>query len=349
VLEGVIRGVAALERRLGAAGATKVVDEFRRVARDIAFKHDALEDRGDRDLDTVRLVVGLPLASEDDAGRTIRLALALVDALDGIGSDVEPELRLAIGIQRGAATVIRRGSASSFEVEATTAGFAAHLARFAGAAEILVGGRVFRSARAEWNFEALAAIDLPAGTDAGGPKVDEDTEPGIKRARVYRLRGPRSARPGRRERGAATTLFGRELELKPARRLPRRPGGRASASWRSSAITASASAPGRRVPRRRRRRRGLRAAHHHAGRHRDDAVRRDRRSGARDPRPGRRRRAPRGAAPAGAGGAADLPGEEDGREARAALAAVSVLLGRARRPTPATAIPASGGSGCSAS
>jgi tRNA A-37 threonylcarbamoyl transferase component Bud32 len=72
VLEGVIRGVAALERRLGAAGATKVVDEFRRVARDIAFKHDALEDRGDRDLDTVRLVVGLPLASEDDADRTIR-------------------------------------------------------------------------------------------------------------------------------------------------------------------------------------------------------------------------------------------------------------------------------------
>ena len=217
VLEGVIRGVAALERRLGAAGATKVVDEFRRVARDIAFKHDALEDRGDRDLDSVRLVVGLPLASEDDAGRTIRLALALVDALDGIGSDVEPELRLAIGIQRGAATVIRRGSAQSFEIEATTAGFAAHLARFAGAAEVLVGGRVFRSARAEWNFEALAAIDLPAGTDAGGPKVDEDTEPGIKRARVYRLRGAKERAARRRERRGGDTLFGRELELKRLR------------------------------------------------------------------------------------------------------------------------------------
>ncbi len=214
VVEGVIRGVAALEGRLGAAGATRIVDEFRRVARDIAFKHDALEDRGERDLDSVRLVVGLPLAGEDDAGRTIRLALALVDALDGIGSDVEPELRLAIGIQRGAATVIRRGGDQRFEIEATTAGFAAHLARFAGPAEILVGGRVFRSARNDWAFEALAAIDLPAGTDSGAARVDEDTEPGVKRARVYRLRGPKERAARQRERARPGALFGRDLELK---------------------------------------------------------------------------------------------------------------------------------------
>ncbi len=218
VVEGVIRGVAALERRLGAAGATRLVEEFRRVARDIAFKHDALEDRGDRDLDAVRLVVGLPLAGEDDAGRTIRLALALVDALDGIGSDVEPELRLAIGIQRGAATVIRKGAAQSFELEAMTAGFASHLARAAQAAEILVGGRVFRSARAEWDFEALAAIDLPASTDPGDPgsKVEEDTEPGIKRARIYRLRGPKERAQRLRDRKLGV-LVGRDLELKALR------------------------------------------------------------------------------------------------------------------------------------
>ncbi|MEZ4402519.1 MAG: protein kinase [Kofleriaceae bacterium] len=217
VVEGVLRGVTALERRLGPAGATKVVDEFRRVARDIAFKHDALEDRGERDLDSLRLVVGLPLASEDDAGRTIRLALALVDALDGIGSDVEPELRLAVGIQRGAATVIRKGAAHSFEIEATTAGFAAHLARVAGPAEILVGGRVFRSARAEWTFEALAAIDLPANTDGGHGRVDEDTEPGIRRARVYRLRGARDRGAALRERAKGDALLGRELEQKRLR------------------------------------------------------------------------------------------------------------------------------------
>ena len=214
VVEGVIRGVAALEGRLGPAGATRLVEEFRRVARDIAFKHDALEDRGERDLDSLRLVVGLPLAGEDDAGRTIRLALALVDALDGIGSDVEPELRLAIGIQRGAATVIRRGGDQRFEVEATTAGFASTLARYAGPAEILVGGRVFRSARTDWAFEALAAIDLPAGTDSGTGRVDEDTEPGVKRARVYRLRGPKERAARVRERARPGALFGREQELR---------------------------------------------------------------------------------------------------------------------------------------
>ncbi len=218
VVEGVIRGVTALERRLGAAGATRIVEEFRRVARDIAFKHDALEDKADRDLDAIRLVVGLPLAGEDDAGKTIRLALALVDALDGIGSDVEPELRLAIGVQRGAATVIRKGSAQTFELEAMTAGFASHLARAAQPAEILVGGRVFRSARAEWNFEALAAIDLPATTDTSDAalKADEDTEPGVKRARVYRLRGPKERAQRLRDRKLGV-LVGRDLELKALR------------------------------------------------------------------------------------------------------------------------------------
>jgi hypothetical protein len=63
---------------------------------------------------------------------------------------------------------------------------------------------VFRSARAEWNFEALAAIDLPAAPTPAAP-VDEDTEPGIKRARVYRLRGAKErARPVARARAAPT-------------------------------------------------------------------------------------------------------------------------------------------------
>jgi serine/threonine protein kinase len=44
VLEGILRGMAALERRLGAAGAARLVNEFYKVARDVAFKHDALLD-----------------------------------------------------------------------------------------------------------------------------------------------------------------------------------------------------------------------------------------------------------------------------------------------------------------
>src|SRR5439155_11143578 len=89
VLEGVLRGLAALERRLGARGAARLVDEFYQVARDIAFKHEALlgalgpPGTGDGHEATLRVVIGLPVPSEDDAGRAIRLALCLVDARDG--------------------------------------------------------------------------------------------------------------------------------------------------------------------------------------------------------------------------------------------------------------------------
>ncbi|HEY5923934.1 MAG TPA: protein kinase [Kofleriaceae bacterium] len=245
VLEGVLRGMAALERRLGTAGATRLVNEFYKVARDVAFKHDALLDIprlpsdgkdvpvGDVSPTTgvgeamLRVVVGLPIASEDDAGRAIKLALALVDTLDGIGSDVEPELRLALAVQRGTALVRkadpnRKAGELQFEIEESTSGFAHKLARQARGAEILVGGRVFRAARSEWNFEALPAIDLP-DDGPGGPggskntNPDEDTDPGVKRARVFRLRGPKERSHRLTERRHVERLHGRDLELKALR------------------------------------------------------------------------------------------------------------------------------------
>jgi eukaryotic-like serine/threonine-protein kinase len=245
VLEGVLRGLAALERKLGASSAARLVNEFYKVARDVAFKHEALLDVPRLPADgkdvpvgelgigyagptttghetTLRVVVGLPVASEDDAGRAIKLALALVDALDGIGSDVEPELRLALAVQRGVAQVSRAPSATrselAFEIEEATAAFAHKLARQAHGAEILVGGRVFRAARGDWNFEALAAVDLPDEAPAGTSKsLDEDTDPGVKRARVYRLRGPKERSQRLRERHDNGRLYGRDLELKALR------------------------------------------------------------------------------------------------------------------------------------
>ena len=79
--------------------------------------------------------------------------------------------------------------------------------------------RVYRSARVDWAFEALPAIELPADTDGGGSgtfRVD-DTEPGVKRARVYRLRGPKDRSQRVRERRPAAALVGREIELKMLR------------------------------------------------------------------------------------------------------------------------------------
>src|SRR5204863_4273908 len=243
VLQGMLRGMAALERKLGAVGAQRLVDDFYKVARDVAFKHQALLDfpkvldggeiqspraqvtpapqstTGVGAETTIRIVVGLPIASEDDAGRAIKLALALVDTLDGIGSDVEPELRLALAVQRGVA-LVRRASKNdtSFEIEEATAAFAHKLARQARGAEILVGGRVFRAARVDWNFEALPAIDLPdEGGTASRTHTDEDTDPGVKRARVFRLRGPKAREQRLQERRHTDRLHGRDLELKALR------------------------------------------------------------------------------------------------------------------------------------
>ncbi|MBP9085368.1 MAG: protein kinase [Kofleriaceae bacterium] len=276
VLQGVLRGVSALERRVGSASAAALVAQFFNVARNIAYKHDAVIDRprdgspastarnnalsegnteagqsGDArgrspadsaaavrdsavivdpvaaaggsvaDANILRIVIGLPLASEDDATRAISLALALVDALDGIGSDVEPELRLAVAIQRGTALVAKNRSgrrmSDGFEIEETTAAFAHKLASQARGAEILVGGRVFRAARADWIFESLPVIDMPSEETANASRVDEDTDPGVKRARVYRLRGPKERAQRLRDRHRSVQVHGRDLELKAIR------------------------------------------------------------------------------------------------------------------------------------
>src|SRR5207248_9022862 len=130
-------------------------------------------------------------------------------------------LRLALAVQRGSALVKRRRPSDSsrelaFEIEDATAAFAHKLARQARGAEILVGGRVYRSARSEWTFEALPAIDLPDDSPAtkSSQVEGEDTDPGVKRARVYRLRGPKERAQRLRERREAGRLHGRDLELK---------------------------------------------------------------------------------------------------------------------------------------
>jgi predicted ATPase len=214
-LEGVICGRASLDRRVGSERAAEIVRDFFRVAQDIAYKHDAHVHQTDEHGFT--FVVGLPVAAEDDAARTIRLALALIDALDGIGHDVEPELRLGIGIQRGNAMLWRRdGSRFRYELSASTTTIARRLAAEAPGAGVLVGGGVFRVACDDWNFEELASITIATDPDTQpGAKADADS--GV-RAKVYALRGPKERAQRMRERAvAADEVLGRELELKALR------------------------------------------------------------------------------------------------------------------------------------
>jgi serine/threonine protein kinase/predicted ATPase len=212
VLEGHIGGAPALERRLGRREALRLLEQFLEVARDIAFKHEAYVHRLDES--GLTCVVGLPLASEEDSSRAIRLGLALIDALDGIGLDVEPELRLAIGLQRGVALIRRSAEArSGFELSAATTGMARRLAVEAQGGDILCGGAVARVAQDDWNFEELATIDLPPDAE-----TETDGDHSRQRARVYRVRGPKERVQRLRERGTAGgQLVGRELELKALR------------------------------------------------------------------------------------------------------------------------------------
>jgi tetratricopeptide (TPR) repeat protein len=213
VVEAKVTGGEALARRLGQRDADRVLDEFQGLARELAYKHDAYVHRSEDAILT--LVVGLPVAAEDDASRAIRLALALIEALDGIGLDLAPDLRLAAGIQRGVALVRRRrGARFGYELSAATTSVARRLATEASGGDVLCGGAVYRVAQAEWNFEELTTIDL-SPTDPGASAATAASEPVVApglRARVYRLRGAKSRSQRGRER-AAGVLCSRPTEL----------------------------------------------------------------------------------------------------------------------------------------
>jgi eukaryotic-like serine/threonine-protein kinase len=246
VLQALLRGTAVLQQRIGADALAALLAQFKQVARDVAFKHDAILEvrktvpalapdaaaataaegaEASESDPSLRMVVGLPVAGEDDAGRAIRLALSLLDTLDGITADSAPELQLALAVQRGVAVVSRRRDRQrtiSFELEGATSAFTQRLAQQARDGDVLVGGRVFRSARGDWNFEALPAMDLPLDDQIAttGAPADDETDPGMQRARVYRLCGPkeRAQRMEERQRPEGR-LHGRELQLKALRDL----------------------------------------------------------------------------------------------------------------------------------
>lgn len=204
VMEGVIRGLASLEKQVGALRARKLVEQFFEVARAIAFKHESyVYDARDGN---ITIMVGLPVVREDDTSRAIRVGLALIEALDSIGQDLEPELRLSVGIQRGTATVAyRQGRPGLAELGAADRSIARRLAVHAPGAEILVGSQVYRVARRDWYFEPAILSRGPSS----------DAEPEDATATVYRLRGPKERAVRLRERVTLEgEVIGRDLEMK---------------------------------------------------------------------------------------------------------------------------------------
>ena len=144
VLEGKLSGLDELVGKVGSDRASGMVADFYGVAKDIAFKHDATLDRTTEF--GLRVLLGIPAAGDDDAARTIRLARALIEALDGIGHDVEPALRLAVGIERGTALVTRDSDGRyAHELEEDEPSAARALSSDARGAEVLVTSEVYQS------------------------------------------------------------------------------------------------------------------------------------------------------------------------------------------------------------
>ncbi len=195
ILQATLAGLGSLTKRVGEEAAGAIVADFFSVAQDIAFKHDAiLDETGD---DGLRAIVGIPATGDDDASKTTRLALALIEALDGIGHDVEPELRLAVGIERGTAVVTRdKAGVYTHQLEDGDGSAATALAQDARGAEVLVTSEVYRVSESDWNFESLS---------------------GTGESRLYRLRGPKERQQRLRERSEEVEILGRDLELKALR------------------------------------------------------------------------------------------------------------------------------------
>ncbi len=214
VIEGELSGVSALRRSVGESRAREVLLDFLRVTENVAYKHGAHAERVDER--GFAYVVGLGGGSEEDATSAIRLSLALIEALDGISRDVQPPLRIAIGIQRGSALVASAGPTADARVSAARshhAGRAPTLARSDARRDPRRRRRLSRDAR---RVQLRGdRIDRSAEHQIAGRRHGRRAraQPGGARSRLS-IDGPAtSRRTPCRARVATRHIIGREREL----------------------------------------------------------------------------------------------------------------------------------------
>lgn len=185
---------------------------FSRVAGDIVFKYEGV--LGASDADRVTAMVGLPVATEEDASRAIDLTRALLDAFGATCEDFGVTARLGCSITRGSAVVERQPDEGfRYEISANLQHLGLLAAASAGPGEILVDDHVRRASQEEWEFQEQPALgellrqaeeEIAKGADAGSTSLS---------ARLFRLLGP--AEP--QESSAVLdgrAIVGRALEMK---------------------------------------------------------------------------------------------------------------------------------------
>lgn len=180
-----------------------------RVLDDIAFKYDAILDWPEGlDRRSFRFVLGLGRVSVDDPLHATRLALDVIEALDGISADSTLPLTAAIGLSRGMVSTLRSGGRVRHEPIDNVFHVARGLAEAGHRAEVLATGEIYRLARRAFAFEAQTTRDIAI--------AGEDGSSGARLIRAYRLRGARTREDRLTEARTLASqvgLFGRASEI----------------------------------------------------------------------------------------------------------------------------------------
>ncbi len=186
----------------------KISAQAQRVLDDIAYKYHAILDWPDgQGRDSFRLLIGLGRVSVDDPLHATRVALDVLDALQGLSADLEVPLSASIGLSRGVVATVRASSGRlRFQPLEGVFEVARALGEHGEAGQILATGEVYRLARRAFSFDE---------DDVQQIEVD-GTQMGPRQFRAYRLRGARTREERATEARAISGevgLFGRGGEL----------------------------------------------------------------------------------------------------------------------------------------
>jgi predicted ATPase/class 3 adenylate cyclase len=181
----------------------EVLQLFLRMLVDMVSQYDGVVDKiiGDG----VMALFGAPVAYENAPERAIRTALDMLTGLDRLNQDLESKanenLRMHIGIHTGSVIFgsVEKGSIYEFTAIGESVNLARRLQEAAAPGSILVSERVFQSAKALFEFQAVPSLRLK----------------GIARPiDSYYVKGLRE-KPGRTRgvEGFSSPMVGRESEL----------------------------------------------------------------------------------------------------------------------------------------
>lgn len=213
VIAGRMSGLIDIRAELGQERWLQVFQEYTRMVDSLAFKSNGVVHRVKEN--GFVILLGVPISSENDAERGVRVAIDMQDALAGINLSLGAPLQLSIGV--AIADVIleqqvsNKGRRYSWSFLGDSQEFAEQLSRTGMAKEILFGSQVWRRVRREYQCEVLEGVEIT--TSAGSAKPMQ----------AWKLVGPKSVRERLAEvRHAYGVFYGRDVELRGLRESYRR-------------------------------------------------------------------------------------------------------------------------------